>query len=65
MTGAEQRAQGALVLHSEAMTGLLEELAERVYLLRDELWQLRAQPAQQGGMLEVVAKTDNLDGFCR
>lgn len=35
-----------LVLHAEAMAGLLEELAERVHLLRDELWQLRAELAQ-------------------
>ena len=38
----------ALVLHAEAMAGLLEELSERVHLLRDELWALRAELAQQG-----------------
>ncbi len=45
----EATAHEALVLHVEAMAGLLEELAERVHLLRDELWQLRAELAQQGG----------------
>lgn len=38
-----------LVLHAEAMAGVLEEIAEKVHLLRDELWRLRAQLAQQGG----------------
>jgi uncharacterized small protein (DUF1192 family) len=38
----------SLVLHAEAMAELLEELSERVHLLRDELWRLRAELAQQG-----------------
>lgn len=37
-----------LVLHAEAMAGLLEELAERVHLLRDELWRLRAELGEGG-----------------
>lgn len=37
-----------LVLRAEALAGLLEELADRVHLLRDELWALRAELAQQG-----------------
>jgi hypothetical protein len=36
-----------LVLHAEAMAGLLEDLGEQVHLLRDELWRLRAEPAQR------------------
>jgi hypothetical protein len=55
MTGAErieapaqQGAHHALVLHAEAIAGLLEELTECVDLLRDELWQLRADLAQRG-----------------
>lgn len=31
------------VLHAEAMAGVLEVFAEQVDLLRDELWQMRAQ----------------------
>jgi uncharacterized small protein (DUF1192 family) len=42
-TGREQQ-----LLHAEAIAGLLEELSERVHLLRDELWRLRAELAQQG-----------------
>ena len=38
-----------LVLRAEAMAGLVEELAERVYLLRDELWRLWAELNRQGG----------------
>jgi hypothetical protein len=38
-----------LVLRAEALSGLLEEMSERVYLMRDELWQLRADLAQGGG----------------
>ncbi len=38
-----------LVLHAESMAGLVDELSERVHLLRDELWRLRAELAQQGG----------------
>lgn len=37
-----------LVLHAEAMAELLEELAERVHLLRDELWRLRAELGKGG-----------------
>jgi uncharacterized small protein (DUF1192 family) len=37
-----------LIHQAEAMAGLLEELAERVHLLRDELWQMRAELAQRG-----------------
>jgi hypothetical protein len=32
-----------LVLHAEAMAELLEGIAERVDLLLDELWRLRAE----------------------
>jgi len=35
-----------LIHQAEAMAGLLEELAERLHLLRDELWRLRAELAQ-------------------
>jgi uncharacterized small protein (DUF1192 family) len=37
-----------LVLRAEALAGLLEEVADRVHLLRDELRALRAELAQQG-----------------
>ena len=37
-----------LIQQAEAMAGLLEELAERVHLLRDEIWRLRAELAQRG-----------------
>jgi hypothetical protein len=37
-----------LVLHAEALAGLLEEVADRVHLLRDELWALRAELAEHG-----------------
>jgi hypothetical protein len=37
-----------LVLHAEALGGLLEEVADRVHLLRDELWALRAELAEPG-----------------
>jgi uncharacterized small protein (DUF1192 family) len=37
-----------LVLHAAAMAELLEELAERVHLLRDELWRLRAELGEGG-----------------
>jgi hypothetical protein len=50
---AQQGAHQSLVLHAEAMAGLLAEMAERVDLLRDELWQLRAELAQQGGGLPI------------
>ena len=49
--GAQHRSfteREQLVLHAEAMAGLVEELSERVHLLRDELWRLRAELAQQG-----------------
>lgn len=36
-----------LVLHAEAMAGLLEGLGEQVHLLRDELGRLRAELAQR------------------
>jgi uncharacterized small protein (DUF1192 family) len=38
-----------LVLHTEAMAGVTEEMAARVHLLRDELTRLWSQLAQQGG----------------
>jgi uncharacterized small protein (DUF1192 family) len=38
-----------LVMRAEALSGLLEEMSERLHLMRDELWQLRAELAQQGG----------------
>ena len=46
---AQTTAHETLVLHAEAMAGLVEELNERVHLLRDELLRLRAELAQQGG----------------
>lgn len=35
-----------LVLRAEALAGLLEDISERLHLMRDELWQLRAELAQ-------------------
>jgi uncharacterized small protein (DUF1192 family) len=46
---AQSTTHETLVLHAEAMAGVLEELSERVHLLREELWRLRAELAQQGG----------------
>jgi uncharacterized small protein (DUF1192 family) len=49
--GAQRRSfteREQLMLHAEAMAGLVEELSERVHLLRDELWRLRAELAKQG-----------------
>lgn len=37
-----------LIHHTEAMAELLEDLAERVHLLRDELWRLRAELGEGG-----------------
>ena len=37
-----------LVLHAEALARLLEEVADRVHLLHDELWALRAELAEHG-----------------
>jgi hypothetical protein len=56
MSGAEREQEApaqpstheSLVLHAEAMAGLLEDLGEQVHLLRDELWRLRAELAQRG-----------------
>jgi hypothetical protein len=38
-----------LVRRAEALSCLLEKMSERVHLMRDELWQLRADLAQGGG----------------
>jgi uncharacterized small protein (DUF1192 family) len=49
--GAQHRSftdREQLVLYAEAMAALVEELSERVHPLRDELWRLRAELAQQG-----------------
>jgi len=37
-----------LEMRAEALSGLLEEMSERLHLLRDELWELRAELAQGG-----------------
>lgn len=46
---SQPTAHEALLLQAEAMAGVLEEMAKRVHLLRDELWRLRAALAPQGG----------------
>ena len=49
--GAQPRAlsdRERLVVRAEALSGLLEEMSERLHLLRDELWQMRAELAQRG-----------------
>jgi hypothetical protein len=38
-----------LVLRAKALSGLLEEMSERVHFMRDEHWQLRADLAQGWG----------------
>lgn len=49
--GAQPRAlsdRERLEMRAEALSGLLEEMSERLHLMRDELWQLRAELAQRG-----------------